>query len=484
MTTRVLIAVAEVGTAIQLEETLRTVGLTTRWDQAQAAGPQGDVGELDVVILDADRAGDRLAEIAEAWRDHASSPGVVAIGAPATRGGAMAARVTLLSAAATPATMRAAIEDAARLRFTGRLGWNVARRALGLPAGGRDTAEAARVIAAARTLDLEIPRAALRWYAASYVTDLGAIAVLREARALAIPEVEQAKSMDGTLTLQSVIRRGPLDGAGAARLVWALASIGGVALTPEIHDVATPARRVLAGIRADLRGRIARLEGSTFYDVLEVTPLAEYPDIEAAYQAVGKKYSPDVLANHDLAELATHVQPMWDLVEKARSVLVDIPARGRYHDWLRAKLPELRTSWAIDPGPATQAQEIYARAQQALGAGDVHRAIGDLAAACRQHPGHPEYEASLAWARYRVQVTAGKDQAETARTERRTVEALVSGTRSWPRALLALALLCAADEDREAARFHLREALDADPQLAAAHQLLARLNARPGTRGD
>jgi hypothetical protein len=476
VTHRVLLAVDEVGTAIQLEETLGTVGIKTRWDRAQAAGPSGDVGEVDVVILDADRAGERLAEVAEAWRDHASSPGVIAIGAPSARGHASAARITLLAPAATAATLRAAIDDAARLRFTGRLSWHVARRALGLPDGGRDTAAAATIIRAARTLDVEIPRAALRWYAGSYVTDLGAVAVLREARALTIPEVEQAAAMDGTLTLQVLIRRGPLDGAGAARLVWALASIGGIALTPEVHDVATPARRVLAKVRKDLRARLDRLEGATYYDVLEVTPAAEYPELEAAYQALERKYSPSALAGHDLGELGVHVEPLWNLVEKARSVLVDLPARGRYHDWLRAKHGQLKTVWAIDPQPAVAAAELYAKGQQSLGAGDVHKAIGELAAACRQHPGHPEYEASLAWARYRLQVAAGKDAAATARTERAVVEGLVAGTRSWPRALLALALLCAADEDREAARFHLREALGADPQLAAAHQLLARLN--------
>jgi hypothetical protein len=473
---RVLLAVDEVGTAIQLEETLGKVGLTTRFDRALAGGPSGDVGEVDVVVLDADRAAHRLVEIAEAWRDHPSSPGVVAIGAPSARAHAAAAKITLLAAAATGATLRAAIDEAARLRFTGRLSWTVARRALGIPDTGRDTAAAAKVIAAARTIDVDIPRTALRWYAGSYVTDLGAIAVLREARALSIPEVEQAAAMDGTLTLQVLIRRGPLDGAGAARLVWALASIGGIALTPEVHDVGTPARRVLARVRADLRARLDRLEGATYYDVLEVTPAAEYPEIEAAYQAVERKFSPSALAGHDLGELAVHVEPLWQLVEKARSVLVDIPARGRYHDWLRAKHGELKTVWAIDPQPAVQAAEIYARGQQALGAGDIHKAIGELAAACRQHPGHPEYEASLAWARYRLQVGSGKDPAATARTERRVVEQLVAGRRSWPRALLALALLCAADEDRDAARFHLREALSADPQLAAAHQLLARLN--------
>lgn len=473
---RVLVAVDEVGTAIQLEETLGGIGLVSRWDRAQAAGPSGDVGDVDVVILDGDRAGARLAEIADAWRAHDVSPGVIAIGAPTAREHASAAKVTLLAAAATPATLRAAIDDAVRLRFTGRLSWNVARRALGLAAGGRDTAAAAQVIAAARKVDVEIPRAALRWYAGSYVTDLGAVAVLRDARALTIPEVEQAAAMDGTLTLQSLIRRGPLDGTGAARLVWSLASIGGIALTPEIHDVATPARRALAQVRSDLRGRLDRLERATYYDVLEVTPVAEYPEIEAAYQGVGARYSPAVLAAHDLGSLSVHIQPLWDLVEKARSVLVDLPARGRYHDWLRAKIGELKTVWAIDPAPALAAAQAYTRGQTALGAGDVHKAIGDLAAACRQHPGHPDYEASLAWARYRIQVASGKDAATTARAERRTIEQLLAGTRTWPRALLALALLCAADDDRDAARFHLRDALAADPHLAAANQLLTRLS--------
>jgi hypothetical protein len=482
---RVLLAVAEVGTAIQLEETLGKVGLATRWDQQQAGGPilppppDAPEPEPDVVVLDADRAGARLAAIADAWREHPSSPGIVAIGAPAARDHAAAARVTLLSSAATAPTLRAAIDAAVRLRYTGRMSWNVARRALGLPDRGRDTEEAARMIAAARAIDLEVPRTALGWYAGCYVTDLGAIDVLRDARALEIPEVAFAKHLDGTLTLQAAIRKGPLDGSAAARLIWALASIGGVALTAEVHDVATPARRALAAARADVRGRLARLDRGTFYDVLEITPLADYPDVEAAYQATGHKYAPAVLAAFDLGELAAHVQPLWDQVEKARAVLVDLPARGRYHDWLRAKLPELRTVWAIDPAPAQQAIEIYARGQKALGAGDVHRALGELAAACRQHPGHPEYEASLAWARYRVQVGSGKDAAATARAERRTVEQLLAGTRRWPRALLALALLCAADNDPEAARFHIREALAADPQLAAAHQLLARLGARP-----
>jgi len=264
-----------------------------------------------------------------------------------------------------------------------------------------------------------------------------------------------------------------------ARLLWALGSLGAIDLTPEVRDDATPQRRGLAELRAHLRARAVRLERSTFYDVLEITPLAEIEDIEAAYQSVALRFAPDVLATYDLAELAAQTEPMWTLVEKARTVLVDHPQRGRYHDWLRQKLPELRTVWAIDPGAVETAAAAFARGQRNLGDGDAHKAMGDLAAACRHFPGHPDYESSLAWARYRVQVASGRDRVEAAVAERRTLEQLLLGCRPWPRALVALALLCAAGGDVDAARWHLRVSLAVDPTAPAAVQLAQRLGMRP-----
>ncbi|MEZ4365933.1 MAG: J domain-containing protein [Kofleriaceae bacterium] len=358
------------------------------------------------------------------------------------------------------------------------MSWPLARRALGLPPSTGDAAEAGRIVAAARTVELDIPRASLRWHAGHYATDLGGIAALREARALTVPEVEFARHLDGTLPVLSIARRGPTDGPAAPRLLWALASVGAIALSPEPRDAATPARRALVAARYHLRGRMARLERSTFFDVLEVTPAAEEDEIQRAYEQLAARYAPNVLGAYDLADLTDKVAPVWELVEKARAVLIDIAARGRYLDWLRAKLPELRTVWAIDATPARQAADAFARGQRYLGEGDPHRAMSDLAAACRQHPGHPEYETNLAWARYRVEVGAGKDRAATARTERQRVEHLLAGVRPWPRALLAQALLCAADGDSDAARWHLRDALSVDPNLPAAQQLLARLGGR------
>jgi hypothetical protein len=88
-------------------------------------------------------------------------------------------------------------------------------------------------------------------------------------------------------------------------------------------------------------------------------------------------------------------------------VLVDHAARGRYHDWLRQRIRELQTVWAIEPAVVKSAAEAFARGQRALGDGDVHRAMSELAATCRIFP-VIDYEANLAWARYRVQVASGR----------------------------------------------------------------------------
>src|SRR5678809_125501 len=93
---------------------------------------------------------------------------------------------------------------------------------------------------------------------------------------------------------------------------------------------------------------------------------------------------------------------------------VDHAARGKYHDWLRKNLPKLKTVWAIEPNAIPLAADFYLRGQRSLGEGDVHKAMSELAAACRHFPGHPEYEAYLAWARYRVQVSSGRDRLEAA----------------------------------------------------------------------
>jgi hypothetical protein len=476
--TAVLIALADIGPAMPLEEQLVAAGLVARWDATQVDGPRG--GALpEVVVLDADRLGARLVEVAAAWRDQPSVPGVVAIGtSAAAREHAPRAKVTLLAPTAKLATIVTAIRDAARLRLASGMRWPVLRAAVGLPATPDTPAAWQPTLVAARSVDIEIPRAALRWHVQHYITPTPRLDELREERLLTVPELEASAAIDGTRTVQTLVKAGRMDPLQSARLLWTLTSLGAVELTREVRDVATPARRLLSELRAHLRARARRLQGSTFYDVLELTPLAEYDEIEAAYRLVAMRFSPQALAGHDLAELAPEVSPMWELVEKARSVLVDHAARGRYHDWLREHAGRLKTTWAIEPAAVKAAAEAFARGQRHLGEADAHRAMSDLAAACRQFPGHPDYEANLAWARYRVLVASGRDRLETARIERAAIDELLLGCRPWPRALVALALLCAAANDPESARWHLHTALTVDPRLPAAVQLAQRLGLR------
>lgn len=475
----VLIALADVGPGVQLEEQLNQAGFSARWDATQVDGPRGG-GLQQVVLVDADHLGDRLAAVADRWRDAPSVPGVIAIGTSTTaRENAPVARVTLIAPTAKLTTIGTVIKETAKLRLASGMRWNVLRAASGLPPL-LDAPEAWQpTLVAARKVDIEIPRSALRWNAAHYATPTARMDQLREERLLTVPELEASQQVDGTRTVHTLVGLGrPLDPQGMARFLWMMASIGAIDLTPEVRDVATGPRRLLDDLRSHLRARSTRLAQSTFYDVLEITPLAEYPDIEEAYRLVGSRYAPASLLQHDLSELKPLVQPMWELVEKARSVLVDHAQRGRYHDWLRQRIRDLKTTWAIDPKAIAAAEAMFVRGQRSLGEGDVHKAMSELAGACRHFPGNPDMEANLAWARYRVQVASGRDRVEAATAERRTVEDLLLGCRPWPRALVALALLCAAAGDADSARWHLHIALQTDPKVPAAAQLAQRLGMR------
>lgn len=474
-----LIALADVGPGVQLEEQLNQAGFAARWDAAQAEGPRGG-GLQQVVLIDADHLGKRLAEVASQWRDAPSVPGVIALGtSPTARENAPIARVTLIAPTAKLATLGNAIKETAKLRLASGMRWNVLRAASGLPPLPESPAAWQPTLVAARKVDIEIARSALRWHASHYATPTARLDQLREERLLTVPELEASHHLDGTRTIQTLVGLGrPLDPQGMARFLWTMTSIGALDLTPEIRDVATPQRRLLEDLRTHLRARSTKLAQSTFYDVLEITPLAEYPDIEEAYRLVGARYAPATLLQHDLSDLKPLVQPMWELVEKARSVLVDHAQRGRYHDWLRQRMKDLKTTWAIDPKAIEAANAMFARGQKSLGEGDVHKAMSELAGACRHFPGNPDMEANLAWARYRVQVSSGRDRVEAATAERRSVEDLLLGCRPWPRALVALALLCAAGGDADSARWHLHIALQTDPKVPAAAQLAQRLGMR------
>lgn len=475
---QVLIAVADVGTGVQLEEAANQAGFEARWDGAQADGPR-NASAQEVVVVDADHLGRRLQEVVELWREHMSVPGIVAVGVSAdARELAPVARVTLLSPGASAQTLATAIREAAKLRLSSGMRWPVLRAALKLPPAANTPAQWGPTLLHARNADIELARTSLRWHAAHYATPTPLVDQMREERVLTVPELETLAHVDGTRTVQTLVKLGPLDPAQTARMLWALTSMGAITMTAEVRDLATPGRRALTELRDHLRARTKLLERTTYFDVLEISPLAEYPEIEMAYRLVGARYSPKAMSRFDLSELAPLVKPQWELVEKARATLVDHALRGRYMDWVRQNMSSLSTIWAIDERAIKDAAEAFARGQAILSQGDAHRAMSDFARACRNHPGHPDYESNLAWVRFRIQVAAGKDQREAAMVERKLVEEQLAGRRPWPRALVALALLCAAGGDADAARWHLHIALQIDPNVPAAAQLAQRLGLR------
>jgi len=474
----VLVALADVGTGVQLEEALNQSGFEARWDGAQADGPRGQTAQ-EVVLLDADHLGSRLAQVAEQWRDHASVPGFVAVGtSAAAREQAPVAHVSLLSPGASVQTLGKAIHEAAKLRLSTGMRWPVLRAALKLPPADNTVEAWPATLLHARNADIELARTALRWHAGHYATHTPLYEQIKSERILSVPELGTRAHFDGTRTVQTPVKGGPRDPAGTARLLWALVSMGAVTLTPGVRDVQTTPRRALDELRTHLRARAQKLERSTFFDVLEISPLAEYDEIELAFRLIGARYSPKAMSRFDLGDVAHLVQPTWEVVTKARATLLDHAQRGRYMDWLRNNIKSLDTVWAIDPQAMQDAAEACNKGLQHLTQSDAHRAMGELARACRLHPGHPDYEANLGWARFRVQVAAGKDQREAATGERLMVEEHLAGRRPWPRALVALALLCAAGGDADAARWHLHIALQIDPNVPAAAQLAQRLGLR------
>lgn len=479
---RVVLAFGDVGMAVPLQEELERAGHQVRWNAAEANGPaDADAVWADAVLLTSGEGDDALATAVQAFRDAATPPALVLVG---TRPGdtQLAARLQLALEPSTSdtATLSAAIAHAIKLRFAGGLRASsplrVGLRALGLAADGEKLEMSLRLLAGARNADVDMVREALRWYASQYVTvDPRWVELLRQQRALHIPEVEFTPLLDGTRCLQTILRSGKLEPWSAARLVWALASIGAIAFTNGPPDQATSRRRRLAQARLHLVARQERLAQATFYDVLEVTTDATDRHIEHAVQMLALRYGPAHLERLDLSEHAHLAAPTWEQVLKARAVLLAPDDRARYHRWL-AQQPSVRTEWAASAVNPIHGAQMMARGQKSLLAGELFKAVSDMAAACRMHPHHPDYEASLAWARYRAEASRDKeDRAVLARREREVAEASLEGHRPWPRALLALGLLCVAEGDADAARWHLHEALACDPNLPAAKQMLARI---------
>ncbi len=455
-----------------LQEALESSGHTVTW--RQDVDPRELAGEADVIVLGSE-AGD-LEALAHHYRGLDPVPALVAVGSSAqAREAAAAVQIPFVLTNASAQELGAAVRHALEHRYAAGLSLAFGRGALQIEALGTREDQMVQVVRHSRKANITLVQEALRWYPQHYVSATDVVAMLRDARALQIPEVELVKLCDGSRTLQTLVRAGSLAPAQAAALLWALACVGAIRFTPEPPDGEKTRRCAVLMARAHLLARRDRLDASTYYDVLEVSPNVEIGGIEHAVQLLARRYSPEALADVDLGSLSDLAAPIWQQILKARQTLSDWSTRGRYNDWLKANVDAIQTTWAGRRGDLERAEASYARGQEALVQGDAHAAVSHFAAAARTYSNHPDYECSLAWARFRSEVARGKERSEVAPALRKEAEAYNFGVRPWPRALVALALLCAADGDSASARWHVREALSIDPHLPAARALWSRL---------
>lgn len=457
-----------------LQELLESRGHEVVWNSASAAGPSADAKPSELVVLDAEDPQSIAA--AKAWRDADPPPGVMMIGrSEQARARATEARCHFVASNADAAVFNTALQSVLQLRFAGRMSGPYARAVLGLGPATDTQSDAARIVAGARKVNLDLVRECLRWRAYEYVVVTELVAVLRQQRALIIPEVAITELLDGTRTVQSLVSAKAGDGVLAGRLLWALLSCGGARSSKEPPDERTPTRKAITSTRRHLLARRQRLERSTHYDVLEVPRSANARLVDYAARTLAVRYAPDRLASLDLGDLVALVGANWQQILVARNVLMDDTLRANYDELIESRRPQLTGAWAFDVSDPSVAEEFFKRGQAALIAGQASKAVSEIAGACRNHPEHPTYEAYLCWARFRSEADRGGEREGLARKERQIAEKALIGRRPWPLALVALAMLCAADNDPDSAKYHLGEALSIDPNLPLAKQLMSRL---------
>ena len=474
---RVYLSFDDIGLGIQFVDAFEADGYEVAWPRTPGGVPPADLEQVpDAVILGAADNDVTLGKWVRSWRVLDPPPAILVISrSEELRSSIESLRAIPVSPAIEAAELRPLAKRAIELRYMAELSTRFALRALGVK-GIDDSDRAATILDGSRNIGAELVREALRPRIHDYISTTTRIDDLRSARAISAPELEIARSLDGSITVSRAIDRAA-DAAMAARVVWALVCIGAAKLTNEPPDQSTPARRAVSRARHHLRERQRRLRrGKSHYtDVLDV-PLDSTPaEVDDAAFRLGVRFSPRQLGHLDLGDQSPYVAPLWAQIEKARAMLRDRQSCEQYDAWLATKGVDLAVQRIERPTDRVGAEQEFLAGQRALSRSDVKKAISFFAAAARKYPGHADYESYLAWARYRESLDNDEDKLDAAMRERTRVEEAHSGRPPRPRALLALALLCAASEDPGAAAWYLDEALTCDPQFELAKQIRARL---------
>ena len=424
---------------------LQSRGHEVSWVGALDVTPGEGARAPAVVIVDGEAKGMEIAVVAAAWRRIDPQPTLLVVGHPE-----LAPTVERLRAQLVPAAPEA-----------------VAEMIDALVARARDD-EATAILAQARQLDIVGIREALRRRMFDYIAGTPLLRRLAARGALGRDEARVSLGLDGARTVRATIEAGALPASDAARLLYALVQAGAAMLSAE--PPATSLRSAaVATLRRHLRARREWATGADHYLTLELPRNASMAEIDRATRSLALRYAPEVTSLHDLGDLAPAAKPLWDQIAAARQVLLDARRRSDYDAVLQAR----NLLWAPPDGDAEQS---FQRGQRALAAGQLTAAVSELASAARRQPDEPDYEAYAAWGRVLVDEAAGTPRREAAHKQRPAAEAALLGRRPRPRALFALALVCEAAGDRDAARAHVRDALAIDPQMTPAQKLYQRLS--------
>jgi curved DNA-binding protein CbpA len=173
--------------------------------------------------------------------------------------------------------------------------------------------------------------------------------------------------------------------------------------SPEAESAASSEER---RIREEILAKHASLSGCTFYDCLEVRPMAKDAEIRRAYLALVKKYHPDRHGSERLHDLQRLLQEILAKATEAYEALYNPSSRRCYDQSLRSEAPrgDVKAAPIEAPPqvPLTPAETIAARyyreATTYLARKDFHEAVRLLEEVVQLDPSRSEYHRALAQA--------------------------------------------------------------------------------------
>jgi curved DNA-binding protein CbpA len=171
----------------------------------------------------------------------------------------------------------------------------------------------------------------------------------------------------------------------------------------EAQAAGTPQER---RVRHEILAKHASLSGCTFYDCLDIRPMAKDLEVRRAYLALVKKYHPDRHGSEALRDLHPLLQEILAKATEAYEALYNPSSRRCYDQSLRSEAPRgeaaaapIEAPVSAPPTPAeTVASRYYREALAFLERRDYHEAVRLLEEVVQLDPSRGEYHRALAQA--------------------------------------------------------------------------------------